>query len=355
MTYDVVIVGGGPAGSTAGIYLSKQGYKTLIIDKSKFPRDKLCGGALTEKTVKLLEELGIKDYKSVIDYEINTYSVFWKKEELYRGDSIYSFRFVKRKVYDSFLLGKARESGADILEGVKVVNIDFIEKILYLSDGGEVNYRFLIGADGVNSTVRRLLVEKGLLKAENWKKNLANAIEVYIGRDSVGFKIDHPLIILGYIKWGYSWIFPNKDQLVVGIGGLIDKNRDIKVSFFEFLKDFFPDYIPSKIMGHTIPFGNFLREPCYKDVLLIGDAGGITNPASGEGIFSAQKSGILAAESIEKGNPCETYKRFLNETVYREFLRDLKIRNIVYRLESKTLTKLSFKLLHRKLEKIVHL
>jgi len=69
MMYDVIIIGGGPAGSTAGIYLSKKGYNVLIIDKEKFPRDKLCGGALTEKTISLLKEIGISDYRNVIDYK----------------------------------------------------------------------------------------------------------------------------------------------------------------------------------------------------------------------------------------------------------------------------------------------
>jgi len=90
------------------------------------------------------------------------------------------------------------------------------------------------------------------------------------------------------VKWGYSWIFPNKDRFVVGIGGLIDKNGNLKESLKLMLSDFFPNFKLRKIMGHTIPFGNFIEKPCYENVLLVGDAGGITNPASGEGIFSAQ-------------------------------------------------------------------
>ena len=353
--YDVIIIGGGPAGSTAGIYLSKKGYNVLIIDKEKFPRDKLCGGALTEKTISLLKDLGISNYRNVIDYETPEYGILWKNEEIYRGKSPYSFRFVKRSEYDSFLLNHAKKSGACVLEGHRVVNIDFKKREILLSDGKIFRYRFLIGADGVNSTVRKLLLREGLIKAERWRKNLANAVEIYISRKDVDFNKDYPLIILGYVKWGYGWVFPNRDRFVVGIGGLIDRNGNLKESLNLMLSAFFPGFRLRKIMGHTIPFGNFVEKPCYENVFLVGDAGGITNPASGEGIFSAQKSGLLAALSLESENPCDRYKELLDRYIYRDFKRDLKIRNIVYRLNSKLLTGYAFKLLNRKLEEVVHL
>ena len=164
---------------------------------------------------------------------------------------------------------------------------------------------------------------------------------------------------MGYVRWGYAWVFPNRDTVVAGTGGLIPKNKNLIQSFHSFMNDFFPKYKPEKIMGHPIPFGNFIKNPCYKNILLVGDAGGITNPASGEGIFSSQKSGQLAAISIIKnitsGTPlCETYKGLLENFIYKDFSRDLKIRNIAYSVNSKLLTKLIFNLLHKKLEKVVH-
>ncbi len=360
MFYDVIIVGGGPAGSTAGIVLSKAGFNVLILDKAKFPRDKLCGGALTFKTELLLKKIGIFDYDSIIDYKTKEYGIFWKTREIFKGKSDYNFLFVKRKVYDFFLLEKAREKGAKVLENQKVIDIDFSKKTIITSSGKSFRYKYLIGADGVNSIVRKLAEKQGLIKNLRWKENLANAIEIYIDRKFLKNKIDYPYIILGYVNWGYSWIFPNKNQVVLGIGGLISKNKDLSKKFYSFLNDFISDYKPDKILGHTIPFGNYIRKPVFKNILLVGDAGGITNPASGEGIYSAQKSGELAGVSIiqaekNKKDLEKTYTYLLNNFVYKEFDRDQKIRNIAYPLSNPFFTKWIFNLFSKKLEKIIHL
>ncbi|NPA51545.1 MAG: NAD(P)/FAD-dependent oxidoreductase [Aquificae bacterium] len=358
--FDVVIIGGGPAGSTAGIVLADFGFDVLILDKSRFPRDKLCGGALTYKTELLLKQLKIEDYHNIIDYKTDQYSILWKKERLFEGYSKYKFSFVKRREYDYFLLKKAKQRGVKVLENEKVVDIDFDKNQIKTLSGRTFRYKYLIGADGVYSVVRKLMEKRSIIKKQNWKENLANAIEIYIDKKFLKDKITKPQIIFGYVKWGYSWIFPNKDRVVVGIGGLISKNKNLVDNFYSFLYDFAPDYKSDRLMGHPIPFGNFIEEPVFKNVLLVGDAGGITNPASGEGIYSAQKSAQLASLAIyeaehQKGSLKELYPKYLSNSLYKEFYRDLKIRNIAYPFSNRFLTKWVFKFFNKKLEKIIHL
>ncbi len=117
--YDVIISGGGPAGSTAGYLLSRSGLKVLIIDKSSFPRHKLCAGLITHKTVRLLERVfgesaGSLKEKNIINFESSHYQIFCRDNLINERDMDIPFRFIDRDSYDHFLLNKAVYAGADV-------------------------------------------------------------------------------------------------------------------------------------------------------------------------------------------------------------------------------------------------
>ena len=302
MIYDVVIIGAGPAGSYAGCLLAKAGLKTALIDRMEFPKDKLCGGLLTCKTMELLQP--ICRMGELPKFDVVLSHVF------YQDRLTASFRLlspactVRRLQFDTRLVETAQEQGTDAYLGIPLRSIDFAAKEVGLSDGRTLKYSALIGADGVHSTVRRLA---GLPKNEMgfclethapWtllkEPGRANAggIEIYYG--------DYPN--------GYGWMFPCKDSVAVGVGNLAQgmPEVDILTQYHSFLdKVLSRSSRPIKLAGAYLPSGTsvVLGTSRYEGLCLVGDAAGLIDPFTGEGIYYALLSARAAAESIVSGNP----------------------------------------------------
>jgi len=373
--YDVVIVGAGPAGSTAAYILSKKGYNVLLLDKNHFPRKKLCGGCLTAKTLWLLnrvfnesEESLIKN--NIIDYKSFRFDVRYKTKVLVSPISPLAYYFVDRQVYDSFLLRKAKEAGAEVSEGEKVTDMrvappTYCELTLTTSRQRQIKTKFIIGADGANSTVRTKLLREKKINGSRWHRNLAYCLEIFIPRKDDYETLEFPILSFGYLRYGYSWIFPNKDRLVVGIGGLERKNKNLPGKFKKFLSDYNLGGIDSyKIKGYPLPFGNSLSTPFYGNILLVGDAAGLVDPMLGEGIYQAHKSGELAAKAIidtlenpTPGGPGANYLDLLQKNLFTEFIYARRFRWLLYNPLSHMLNFRHIKLMERyfsKLSEVVH-
>ncbi|MHA1292513.1 MAG: geranylgeranyl reductase family protein [Promethearchaeota archaeon] len=344
LNYDVIIIGGGPAGSTAGFLLSKLGFKVIIIDKERFPRPKLCGGLLSLKTLdlnyKLFNESISSLYrKEIINYLSDHHEIYYKFERyITRNKSPFPFFFVDRLVYDNFLLQKAKDAGATVLEGTIIKKVDIDSCKVILKDDKILRSKFLIGADGANSIVRQEYLKKGLIKEEYLRRYMATGIEAHISRSDLKRDIfDHPILILGIINWGYAWIFPNKDRLVVGLGALNQKNKG---NFIKVLKDILSTIkinpnAKIKIKGHPVPYGNFIYNPVYNKVILIGDAGCYVDPMYGEGLYFAQKTAECASLTIQKCfNRSEMIKPYyiqqLNKYIFPLLKNFIRLRWLCY-------------------------
>lgn len=291
--YDVIVIGGGPAGSAAAYTLAARGIDVCLVDKCTFPRDKLCGGLLTLRSKKVYDEIFGVSWDPVIDVVSRGVAFYHKDRFLNSVRDYIDLHLTRRYDFDNYLLGLVRKKKVELLLGSDVRGFDIGGRTLTLGDGTLLSYRYLIGADGVNSRTARALLGNSLDKS-----SLAYGVETEIPITGNVTRIADPEIYFGIIRWGYGWVFPKKETLTVGLGGLQGKTPDFRKRLSEFVKMRFGDTPEAEVKGHYLPFGNYRRRPGGDNVLLCGDAAGLADPITGEGIGFAMQSGYYAALSI---------------------------------------------------------
>ena len=309
MKCDVVVVGAGPAGSTASIFLAKKGLKVIMVDKDKFPRMKPCGGGIPVSTFKRLSYL--KKYNLVDSYSYGGYiysSSLKYKAKLQSDGPIVAL--VSRDTFDNKLASIAVDHGVEFYDGkrVKDVSITTNKAEVILDDGTTIGSDVVVGADGVSSCVAQKV---GL----NPKPRLVNICvfqeykldEKTLDEYTTNLYLCHIHMVYNNIP-GYAWLFPKKDSFNIGIGEFLPlKKKDSKVNLVDAYKSYFnmlkeKKLIPlnleiGKVKGGCVPY--HLLEKTYSDrVVICGDAAGMINPVSGGGIYYAMISGENAASTI---------------------------------------------------------
>jgi len=341
MKYDVVVVGAGPAGSTTAKFLAEKGIKTLVIDKSKFPRNKPCGGGLS---IKVLDRY--KYLKNKCSIESYSYGSFGYSPSLkyianvQKKDPIIAM--VLRKKFDNELVQLAVDSGADFKDGKTVKNIKISkDKIdVILDDKKEISTEIVVGADGIHSTVAK---KAGLPTiGKNYGISFYNEYEV--GEDVINSLFSEKKWLFTYLGFqnmhGYGWVFPKKQHINVGIGQFIPDPYIPKTD--RKLIDVYKDYIKTlkknkllpenlrtgKSNGGVLPVST-IKKTYTNRVLLVGDACGFVNPYSGEGIYYGMISGEIAAgvisDSIEAGDCSEHFLSKYQMKWKEDFGKELKI------------------------------
>jgi geranylgeranyl reductase family protein len=348
--YDVIVVGAGPGGATASRLCAKSGLKTLVIEKERFPRYKPCGGCLSTKTVHLL---GF-DLSPVIENTIYGAKFTYCSKDPFIIESADPIAFlVMRDRFDQLLVDKALESGAALLDGEKVTRVE--EK-----DGGvevelgkarRLQCRYLIAADGADSIVARSLP---LPPERNHGNGIAVESEIPFD-SSIHFpkgELHFVNLDFGRVPNGYGWVFPKKEWLSVGIGGMFreTKKRNPREYLKSFLKDL--DYIPdgktAKIKGHPLPsFYDERQRVAQGRILLVGDAANLMDPLQGEGIYYAIRSGMLAGEAMQEWKregiaPSDFYQRAVYYDICGNLKWALTLSRFVFRF-----TKLAYRTLNR--------
>ncbi len=335
--YDIVIVGAGPSGTTLGYLLSDSGLDVLVIDRSDFPRAKLCAGAITWKTRKLVEDIfkvSFDRYFSIKNVS-QEYSVYenWKLKILQRSPE--PFYFIDRKEYDSKLTELAGKKSCQFLFGHQVADIDLISNTVRSRSGKSFQGEIIVGAEGSISTIRRRLFPK-----YEFRYNLALALQTNVAMEKVQreFQGHIPRLFLGSLLMGYGWLYPHQNDCVLGVAGLLRKNRKIGEVYRDFLGRTttldLEDILP--VRSHWLPFGNFLESPGNGKVLLVGDAGGFVDPFTGEGIYYAHKTAQLAFRAISehfttkgKIDLARSYTNYL-KPVMTELRIARRVRNLAY-------------------------
>ncbi|HEV8459751.1 MAG TPA: geranylgeranyl reductase family protein [Gaiellaceae bacterium] len=276
--FDVLVVGGGPAGSTTAYRLADAGATVLLVDKAKFPRDKPCGGGLTMRAVRHCPV----DPSPVVEEEVDTVELrFRYRDAVVRRSTRPVIRMTQRRRLDAFLLEQARERGVEVREGATI-------------DVTHAPADVVVGADGANGTTARALgLGAGIVHGVAYEGNVPYGTvsrERYRGR---------AVIELADIPGGYGWVFAKGDHVNVGVGAWQSEGPRIREHLARvcLAHDLEPDQLES-LRGHRLP----LRRPGVpisgERALLVGDAAGLIDPVSGDGMYECFVSSKLAAAAI---------------------------------------------------------
>ena len=299
MHYPVVIIGGGPAGMGAAIRLQKAGVDCCVVDRAVFPRPKLCGGLLTQKTKDLLvnllerpEEQILQEVAADRHRRLRLYNRYEVASDVEIG---IPFDLIHREIYDNYLVEYFKGIGGRMMEGATLTGLDPVLKELHFQSGDSLEYGALIAADGANSWVRNRL---GL----HYGKRLF-CLEILVRKedfdfDGIGIYFDLPNIV-------YAWVFPKRDGYCIGIGSKENAATDYKQVFSDYLKGIGVRHLENyPLKGAFVPGGGFLKNPVYGDeLLLVGDAAGFADPLTGEGLYWSLYSGLQAAEAVLASGP----------------------------------------------------
>ncbi|MDX1740257.1 MAG: geranylgeranyl reductase family protein [Rhodothermales bacterium] len=341
--YDVIIVGAGPAGSSAAALLAREGQRVLLVDKQHFPRDKVCGDAIGGKSLAILDRLGVTQQLAQGE-AVKTWGITFGAPS---GDEVsipFSPRgdapgFVcRREVFDDLVFRAAENAGAEIWQNSEVTGLlrdgEAVRGVTVSRDGEttEVQAPLVMGADGAYSVVAR---ELGVSQLN--EKHYVGAIRAYYEGVS-GFN-DRNFLEIHFVEEvlpGYFWIFPLPNGGAnVGLGMLSSRIKKKEARLKELLDEVvsLPRFAPrfegarrmGKVRGWGLPLGSKPRPMAGDGWVLLGDAASLIDPFSGEGIGNAVVSAATAAKwtvtAKERGDYSEALLKNY-ETELLDLLRD---------------------------------
>jgi menaquinone-9 beta-reductase len=335
---DVLVVGAGPAGVAAAITAHERGLRTRLVDKAAFPRDKTCGDGLTAQALRLLERLGV-DVPALADFatvrETVLVSPGGRQVTLPLPEDGISSAVVPRLELDAALVDRARALGVDVRVDAPVTALsedDGTGMLRARAGDDEVVARHVIAADGHWSAVRRLREPDAAADLGTWHavRQYFRGVQDPDGRDArqwVLFEAD--------LLPGYAWVFPLPGgRANVGFGVLREPGvtgKRLKALWSELLsrpslRDVLGPRAEPQDAHRAWPIPTSLHHRRLTDgrVLYVGDAAGVVDPMTGEGIAQALETGMLAAEAIARGDGDGRVAARYHYDVERHLGRDLR-------------------------------
>ena len=350
-TYDVLIVGAGPAGANTAISYKKLNpeLKVGIFDKAIFPRDKSCGDAIGPGVISALKRFGnehiLEDEPEVISTTLygpkNIGIQNYIPEVQNKEDSV--VYVIPRVDLDNRIFNLAKSLEVDSFEGYRYSgfekNLDESINVSFKNSSCEnATFRtpLLVGADGASSRGRKDL---NLNQNKDWHKAIAirayidspNYLDIFKER-SLMFEINVSALR------GYAWAFPSKDTLInIGIGMPLSLFKKEDKNINDMLNDFVQTLESRGVIvenirlekSYMLPFASSRPKLAHDKVALVGDAGSMINPMSGEGIFYGMESGFLLAENThnllqnnkeEINNGLKSYQKSFNKRFSKHYL-----------------------------------
>lgn len=299
----------------------------LLLEQEKLPRYKCCAGGVTSKTAKLLD-FDISELTEDIIHEV---SFTFNLDSLYPGQHSQPLMYsVMRDVFDHFLVKRAQGLRAVLMDGRKVTQVRVSGDCVEISTADNAfRYRLVVGADGANNIVAR---ELGMGRSIEYLMGIES--EIVVPEEELAKWTSRVQIDLGCILGSYAWVFPKRNHLSVGVGCHASRARDLYARHQKFLDSLnIGSYTIARSGSHLIPTCTKGRLIWQNKALLLGDAAGLAEPLTGEGIHNAIKSAQLAAPVIEgslvRGNvELQDYQQI----VEREGMSELRIARTLSKL-----------------------
>ena len=342
--YQIAIIGGGPAGSTAAIYLSDAGFNTCIIEKKSFPRETLCGEFLSKEVVEILSDLNLKDeFLSLNPNLINSFRFFNQSGENIFSKLDFPAYGLKRSTFDNFLLSAAKRRGVTIFQPADVRNIEFDEGKHLLTISNNNNSSFLtastlIAAYGKQNSLDRTLnrtfaeqksglngvkfhiEEKGLRDFDDNEIHVYAGNGIYCGVNAV----NDNLVTVCFLEDRKTYRKTVRQHLI----DLLEVNRSFKKLFSNGFEKTIRETHLYGTGNIYFGFRNLVQDGIY----FIGDSAGVIAPLAGDGIGMAMETGKLLSQLFikqreEKINNTEMEHLYINswKSAFQKRLKSAKM------------------------------
>ena len=326
--FDVAVVGAGPAGGAAALALSEGGLRVAILEKAVPPRYKTCGGGLLARALRWIPT----DLRPVVERECLTAELHHHEPRLSfstrREQPIVSM--VMRDQFDHLLTKAAQGAGAELFSGSPLVAMmRHSDSVELQTTAGRFRARFVVAADGVGSAVARQCALPEL-------RHVIPALECEMTVDATRFeKFKHAARFdFGLTPHGYAWVFPKKEHLSVGVLTTRRGSCNLNDEYARYVQLLGLDApIKEERHGFMIPTCPRARLFDVPRVLLTGDAAGLADPVTAEGISAAIRSGQFAAEAILTGRFDDAAtRRGYRDRLQATLLPELRVARVLARV-----------------------
>ena len=322
--FDVLVVGAGPAGSATATHLARAGGRVLLVDKACFPRDKPCGGGLTGRALRHVPCEVQPVIERIVDRMVVRAGYGPTVDRTSREPLI---AMTQRHRLDLHLAEAASASGADFRHGTAVSAVELADAgIVAMVGDSRVRASFLVAADGANGVVARAAgLGDGIVRGVALEGNVP-----WAGLDEHGHA-DAAWVELGVVPGGYGWVFPKGDHANLGVGGWMPEGPRLREHLDRLARAHGIDPASlTDVRGHRLPMRELGASAARGRVLLVGDAAGLVDPLSGDGIYEAFVSARLASEAILAGRP-EEYESVLSAALDRHAAASWKAKRVADR------------------------
>lgn len=297
--FDVVIIGSGPAGIAAGLTCASYGVSCCVLESMRLPRYKSCVGGLTYKSQRLLESLGVKPLEDLKVAALSRLCIVSDKKE-FTVELERHILAVDRGELDKELQSRYRLTGAYIEDCAEIARVDSENHKIFRRNKPAIRYTYLICADGASGELHKQLLTRTFDKVLGVEVGIPfewfEGIEGFRGPDTFSLRLYKGSL-------GYQWIAPQGKTVNVGMAfkGVDDLEERLRQYIRQKLR--LPRHLCDKVRSALIPCGNLQGSSvdAKHGIVSVGDAAGYADVISGEGIYFALSSGILAAKCICEG------------------------------------------------------